>query len=101
MLLIQWKDLVNDYLHVESQAIEQNTNFYKPFRSKHFPRDIKNKPHFSLKDPRMNLSILESFEFENQIMDRLASVRNTLHGGNLEKVQQAIDEILKHTEPKN
>lgn len=100
MLLIQWKDLVNDYLHVESQAIEQNNNFYKPFRSKHFPRDIKNLPFFSLKDPRMNKSILQSFEFENQVIDRMASLRNTLRSGNLEKVQQAIDEILKLTEPK-
>lgn len=94
ILLIQWKDLVNDYIELERYAVTHLDNIFKPYRTKHFPRNLKRISRFSLRSPEMNLAHLQSYEFSNQVIERMAYLHNILNTNNLEKVQKAIDEIL-------
>lgn len=94
MLLIQWKDLVNDYIELERYAVDHLDNIFKPYRAKHFPRNPKKIPHFSLSNSEINLDHLQSYEFSNQVIERMSYLHNILNTGNLKKVQNTIDEIL-------
>lgn len=97
LLLVQWKDVVDDYILQEKMGLEQNANFYKPYLAKTFKRNLENLPRFDLKAASFDRSILESYEFENQIIERMAGLRNVLYSGNLEEVEKHLAKMIELT----
>ncbi|WP_228853520.1 DUF6090 family protein [Aegicerativicinus sediminis] len=85
-LLIQWDDLISDYFEREEQTINYTRHTIIPYLAKRIPQ-----PYIKgLDDDRVDLSFLNSIEFENLINDRHRDV-NTL----LNVVENEDDEIRK------
>ncbi len=97
ILLVKWKGIVGDYMNTEKIMMEHLNQIYNPFRDKNFPRNQNHERGYNLKDPRMDLSFLTTFEFENQIKRRKTMLDNTLVEGNRQTVQQTIEDILNRT----
>jgi len=97
--LIRWDDVVSDYQEEEINARNNYTDHLKPFEKKHFYWDHYNN---WLTDPRVDLTILESIEFDNYIMDRYTDLANILenNSGELEDIIKTIDRIIDLSKPK-
>ena len=98
-LLIQWDDVVTDYQEEEINARDNYINQLKPFEKKHFYWDnYKNW----LTEPRVDLSILKSIEFDNYVLDRYNNLTDIFenNSGELEKVTKTIDRIIELSKPK-
>ncbi|HSM64581.1 MAG TPA: DUF6090 family protein [Gillisia sp.] len=98
-LLIGWDDVVTDYQEEEINALNNYVNQLKPFEKKHFYWD--NSKNW-LTDPRVNLSILESLEFDNYILDRYYDLTNILenNSGELKNMTKTIDKIIELSKPR-
>jgi hypothetical protein len=98
-LLIRWDDAVSDYQEEEINAYNNYINHLKPFEKKHFYWDNDKK---WLSEPRVDLSILKSIEFDNYILDRYYDLLNIFgnNSGELENVAKTIDRIIELSEPK-
>jgi len=93
MLLLTWKGNVKDYFRNEQNTLDRLNTIYNPYRLKNI--------FTPLTDSRMNLSVLQSFEFENQLRRRRADILNLLHhSAQLHKMQKDIEEIIFLTKPK-
>jgi hypothetical protein len=98
-LLISWDDIVTDYQEEEIYAYNNYVNQLKPFEKKYFYWD-----HYEqwLTDPRVDLTILESLEFDNYILDRYYDLKNIFENssGELETVASTIHRIIELSQPK-
>ena len=98
-LLIGWDDVVTDYQEEEINARDNYVNQLKTFEKKHFYWD--NSKNW-LTDPRVNLSILESLEFDNYILDRYYDLTNIFenNSGELKNMTKTIDKIIELSKPR-
>jgi hypothetical protein len=93
-LLVSWNDVLQDY-----QEDELNSKIFvmeelNPFMNKHF--------HYSLdySDPRLDLSVLASPEFENLIWQRKEYLIDILsRDDELSKIEKTIDQIIEFSDP--
>ena len=95
-LLISWNDLVKDYQEEETNSREYTWNQYDPYLSKYFDWS------FNFNDSRNHFDILQTLEFEFKIKnkyDMLDQILNT--SGELQKVQNTLDEIITLSKTKN
>lgn len=69
-LLIQMDELVADYTEREQASIRFGEDSYFPYMNAHIPFPYQN----GLKDPRVDLSFLETIEFENLVKTRATKV---------------------------
>ena len=93
MLLLTWKGNVKDYFRNEQNTLDRLNTIYNPYRLKNI--------FVPLTDSRMNLSVLQSFEFENQLRRRRADILNLLHhSAQLHKMQKDIEEVIFLTKSK-
>ena len=55
-----------------------------------------------LKDPRVDLTILENIEFDNYVLDRYFDLKNIFENsqGELENMTKTINEIIELSKPK-
>jgi hypothetical protein len=98
-LLISWDDVVADFQEEEIYAYNNYVNHLKPFEKKHFYWD---EYHQWLSDPRVDLSILESLEFDNYVLDRYYDLKGIFENssGELETVVNTINRIIELSKPK-
>lgn len=98
-LLIRWDDVVSDYQEEEVNAVENYRSQLKPFEKKYFYWGEYDE---WLTDPRIDLAILESLEFDNYVLDRYYDLKNILENstGELENVAKTIDRIIELSTPK-
>jgi Family of unknown function (DUF6090) len=99
-LLIQWGDVVADYQEEEINANNNYINHLKYFEKKHFYWDDSKK---WLTEPRVDLTILKSLEFDNYVLDRYYDLKNIFENssGELERVTKTIDRIIALSTPKS
>jgi hypothetical protein len=98
-LLIRWDDVVSDYQEEEVNAVENYRSQLKPFEKKYFYWGEQDE---WLTDPRIDLAILESLEFDNYVLDRYYDLKNILENstGELENVAKTINRIIELSTPK-
>lgn len=96
-LLVSWNDVLVDYQEEELRAAAVLIDQIRPFMIKHFSF------HGGFEDPRVDLSVLESPEYENWIIVRGGSLRDILGNGNddreLDMIQTTIDRIIELSAP--
>ncbi|MEH6746609.1 MAG: DUF6090 family protein [Maribacter arcticus] len=100
-LIISWNDVLLDYQEEEILARDNYINHLKQFEKKHF--NYNSNYYQYLKDPRIDLSILQTLEFDNYVQDRRFDLENILNNsyGELDAVIHTIDKIIELSEPKN
>ena len=100
-LLQKWEELVKDYQEEEIMARYNYINQLKPFEKKHF--NYNSNPYKYLTDPRVDLSILQTLEFDNYVQDRQFALNNILDNsyGELDALIHTIDKIIELSEAKN
>ncbi|AVI52205.1 hypothetical protein C5O00_13985 [Pukyongia salina] len=95
-LLISWKDLITDYQEEEVESSKHMWNQYDPYLSKHFDYN------FNFKDERNNFDALQTLEFEYLVRTRRDLLDQILNStGELQKVQETLDQIIALTKPTN
>ncbi len=92
--LIQWNDIVKDYQDEENLSVEFARNHLEIYAMKNFQWDG------DITDPRFDMNILKSLEFENLIRQREQDLLDILENDTkeLEMVQEAMDKIITLTE---
>jgi hypothetical protein len=100
-LIISWNDVLLDYQEEEILARDNYINQLKQFEKKHF--NYNSSPYKYLNDSRVDLSILQTLEFDNYVQDRQFALNNILDNsyGELDAVIHAIDKIIELSEAKN
>ena len=100
-LIIGWNDVLLDYQEEEIMARDIYINQLKQFEKKHF--NYNSSPYKFLNDPRIDLSILQTFEFDNYVQDRWFSLNSILNNsyGELDDLINTIDKIIELSEAKN
>ncbi len=98
-LLISWDDVLTDYQEEEIWARFNYNNHLKQFEQKHFYWTYDYSDW--LNDPRLDLTILQSLEFDNYIYDRHNDLTNIVHNteGELELIRKSINRIIELSEP--
>ncbi len=101
-LLIEWKDLVGDYLEDEAIADHHLVNYWEPYLNKNFIQRRNHQARLDdIYDSRADLSFLESIEFENLVIRRWLNYRRVMSPDEevheIDLVKNAIDEILELT----
>lgn len=95
-LLVSWNDVLADYQEEELLAAKTITDQFRPFMAKHM--SFNGGYH----DPRVDLSFLESPEYENWTIVRRGNLRDILGNGEdeneLTKIQDTIDRIIELSE---
>ena len=98
-LLITWNDVLVDYQEEEIRAFNNYENQLKPFLKRNvlFTDDLEQ----ALGDPRVDLSFLETLEFDNFVMDRYLDLDEILNNvtGELELIESTIDRIIELSDP--
>jgi len=100
-LLVSWNDIVTDYQEEEMRAFNNYQNHLKPFEKKHFRFSFD---HLDLlNNPKVDLAILETLEFDNYIDDRYNDCNQILNNvaGELELVYKTITQIINLTNIKD
>jgi hypothetical protein len=95
-LLIGWSDVLKDYQEEEIEAFNNYKNHLKPYEKKHTVFDWDGYKQW-YKDPRLDLSFLETLEFENYVRDRhydLSEILST-NSGEIELVLKTINQIIE------
>jgi len=98
-LLIGWSDVIEDYQEEEINAFNNYKNHLKPYEKKHMWFGWGNYKQW-YKDPRLDLSFLETMEFENYVRDRhfdLSEILST-NSGEAELVLKTINQIIELSE---
>ena len=100
-LLIGWNDVLLDYQEEEELAKDNYHNQLKPFEKKYFNYNVNKND--MLKDPRIDLSILKSLEFDNYVQERYYNLDNILGNsyGELDNVINTIDKVIELSDPRN
>ena len=98
-LLIRWDDVVTDYQEEEIYAYNNYVNHLKPFEKKYF---YWGEVDQWLTDPRVDLAILESIEFDNYVLDRYYDLLNIFENttGELETITNTINKIIELSKQK-
>jgi len=91
-LLIQWGDLISDYFEREGQAISYTRQTIIPYLAKRIPQPYS----IGLDDDRVDLSFMNSLEFENLINDRRNDINTLLQVVEEEEndIRKALDRII-------
>ena len=99
--IIGWNDVLLDYQEEEILARDNYNNHLKQFEKKHF--NYNSSPHKYLNDSRIDLSILQTLEFDNYVQDRRFDLNNILNNsyGELDDIINTIDKIIELSEAKN
>ena len=95
-LLIGWSDVLKDYQEEEINAFNNYKNHLKPYEKKHMRFGWGNFKQW-YNDPRLDLSFLETLEFENYVRDRhfdLADILDT-DSGEIDLVLKTINQIIE------
>ncbi|WP_350293375.1 DUF6090 family protein [uncultured Croceitalea sp.] len=97
--LISWSDVLKDYQEEEILAVSNYKNHLKPYEKKHMAFGWNNYKN-SFNDPRIDLSFLETLEFENYVRDRHFDLKEILGSetGELDLVLETINQIIELTE---
>ena len=95
-LLVSWKDVYQDYHEAEIFANKSQLHNIFPYYNKHFQWDV------NLRDPRFDLEMLRTFEFENQVNQRNNDLWSILENDEkeLEGLKNHIDRIIQLTSTK-
>ena len=94
-LLIGWSDILKDYQEEEIEAYNNYKNHLKPYEKKHMVVSWDNYKQF-YRDPRVDLSFLETLEFENYVRDRHFDLSEILsNSGEIELVLNSINQIIE------
>ena len=98
--IIGWNDVLLDYQEEEILARDNYINHLKQFEKKHF--NYNNNYYKYLNDPRIDLSILQTLEFDNYVQDRQFDLENILNNsyGELDAIITTIDKIIELSEAK-
>ena len=98
-LLIRWDDVVTDYQEEEIYAYNNYVNHLKPFEKKYF---YWGEVDQWLTDPRVDLAILGSIEFDNYVLDRYYDLLNIFENttGELETITNTINKIIELSKQK-
>ena len=101
-LLISWSDVLENYQEEEIIALNNFMNHLKPYIKKHTVYGWENYRDW-FKDPRLDLSFLETLEYENFVRDRHSDISEIVstHSGELELITKTIDQIIELSEPKS
>lgn len=96
-LLVSWNDVLADYQEEEIIAAQIMIDQIQPFLVRHASF------HGGFRDPRLDLSYLESTEYENLIILRGSNLRDILGtdgiNGELAVIQETIDRIIALSAP--
>jgi hypothetical protein len=96
-LLVSWNDVLADYQEEEERAAKVVVEQIRPFMAKHLSF------HGGYLDPRVDLSVLESPEYENWIIIRRGSLWDILGDGTddreLYMIEKTIDRIIELSAP--
>ena len=100
-LIIGWNDVLLDYQEEETLARDNYNNHLKQFEKEHF--NYNRNYYKFLKDSRIDLSILQTLEFDNYVQDRRFDLDNILNNsyGELDTIINTIDKIIELSETKN
>ncbi|WP_339336098.1 MULTISPECIES: DUF6090 family protein [unclassified Croceitalea] len=94
-LLISWNDLIKDYQEEELMSVSHIRNQYDPYMSRHFDWN------FNFKDERNDFDALQTLEFEYLVKNNRELVDQILFtSGELQKVQQSLENIIMLSKPK-
>ncbi|PTL99430.1 MAG: hypothetical protein DA407_16790 [Bacteroidetes bacterium] len=94
-LLIGWSDVLENYQEEEIIALNNFMNHLKPYIKKHTVYGWENYRDW-FKDPRIDLTFLETLEYENFVRDRHSDISEIVstHSGELELITKTIDQII-------
>ena len=100
--LIGWNDILKDYQEEEILALSNYKNHLKPYEKKH-TMFLWNGYENYFNDPRIDLSFLETLEFENYVRDRHFDLKEILGSetGENDLVLKTINQIIELSEPEN
>ena len=100
-LLIRWNDIAADYQEEEIKAYNNYINHLKPYEKKHMVYGFE--PFDSFKDSRLDLSFLETVEFENYVRDRFNDLLDIVNNdyGELDNVYNSIEKIIELSKTAN
>jgi hypothetical protein len=100
--LIGWNDILKDYQEEEILALSNYKNHLKPYEKKHTVF-LWNGYENYFNDPRIDLSFLETLEFENYVRDRHFDLKEILGSetGENDLVLKTINQIIELSEPEN
>ena len=101
-LLVQWKDLVEDYLEDERIADYHLVNQWDPYMNKRLIERYNHNPQIEdIYDERVDLSFLESIEFQNLITRRMLNLQRSFNPREeiteYERMINSIDQIIELT----
>lgn len=98
-LLIKWEGEISDFKEQESNVINHLNNQYEPFLIKFLPFPAKVGDPLNLEDTRLDLSIIESIEFENHVKSRRGKLFSLIKGHeNMDRISEIIDQVLELTQ---
>lgn len=92
-ILLSWADLVNDFSEDEKFNKEYQIGAFDEYFSKYYDFD------FNFDDPRFDLTVMQELQFEYIIRTRRSYVESILRGPEIDQLNQAIDNIIRFTEP--
>lgn len=93
-LLVSWNHILLDYQEDELHSMKFVMEELNPFMNKHFPYSS------SYSDPRSNLSILATLEFENLIWQRKEYLLDILElRGDSRIMEKTINRIIELSDP--
>ncbi len=96
-LLVSWNDVLVDYQEEEERAAAIMVDQIRPFMARHFSF------HGGYRDPRVDLSILESPEYENWVIIRKGNLLDILGDGTEDRevtvIRRTIDRIIELSAP--
>ena len=97
--LISWNDILKDYQEEEILAVSNYKNQLKPYEKKHMVFGWNNYKNY-FNDPRIDLSFLETLEFENYVRDRHFDLEEILGSetGEVDLVFKTINQIIELSE---
>ena len=98
--LISWNDILKDYQEEEILAVSNYKNHLKPYEKKHMVFGWNNYKN-AFNDPRIDLSFLETLEYENYVRDRHFDLKE-IEGsetGEADLVLKTINQIIDLSEP--
>ncbi len=98
-LLWGWNDVLYDYQEEELRASNNYNTHLKPYEKQHFIYSLNYEE--LLTDPRVDLSFLETMEFDNYVLDRYNDLNNNINSGDLDRAKKTMDRIILLSNPES
>lgn len=96
-LLVSWNDVCSDFQEEEEVAKMTLINHITPFMSRHFAWE-------NMTDDRVDITVLESLEYENWVRMRRSNLQDILgvegQESELNRIQYSVDRIIELSETK-